>query len=170
MRKVRHKPGKPRDPGVRPERLAKIRNPELFKERDRMNEIREIISSKKAQLEEDYRLQSDIVRVLSRLSALVIATAQEAVNQANTVTEPAEKLAIINGGLISLVNAVANASSSSAQNALKFRFSSDLLDELLQEADPIAAEAEVEEGLEQEPQESEQEPQEPQEEDLEQPE
>jgi len=151
MKPVRQKPGKPREVAVRPERMAKIRNPELFEEK-KMSEIPAFISSKKSQLEEEYIAQSDIVQVMARLSTVITSAAQEDVATANSADTTEERLAVMNQCVIRLVNIVAQASAQISRNSLRHRFSLELLDQMLHDSDTSSPEAvdveEVQEDVE----------------------
>ena len=65
MQSNRKRPQKKREPGTKPERLAKLRNPELFRRPRKMRELEVLIKNKSVDAQARYEASTNVVRVLS---------------------------------------------------------------------------------------------------------
>lgn len=112
MKKARIRPEKEREVGVRPERLAVIREPEFFKRSRKMRELETLLRQKADDSRRKFEESTNAVQVTKQIANAIRKIAEDAVTEANSVESVQEKLVKINTALISIVQFSDNAASS----------------------------------------------------------
>ena len=143
MKKVRARPEKEREVGIRPERLAVIREPKFFKRSRKMRELETLLRQKADDSRRKVEESTNAVQITKQIASTIRKIAEDAVVEANSVESVQEKLVKINTALISIVQFSDNAATSTKSAIDRHVGEIAMLQEILGSLEPPEEDPEV---------------------------